>query len=245
MSDNSQCFDADGEPHSAVADQSNDSRILVSWAANAEPWTAAVREGQIASRRLATDQAVIDAVAACAPQSVLDIGCGEGWLVRALSARGIQAAGVDAIPALIAQARQAGSEAYHLASYQDIAEGRFGAAADLWVCNFSLFGKTSVESLFAAAADMLPEHGRLIVQTLHPLQTCGDLPYRDGWRAGSWQGCGPRFSDPPPWYFRTLSSWVALFIDSGFEIGEIREPVDPDSGRPLSVLFVVSAKSKS
>ncbi|WGS83885.1 methyltransferase domain-containing protein [Methylomonas sp. UP202] len=242
MSDSSACLEPNGEPHSAVADQSNDSRILVSWAANAEPWTAAVREGQIASRRLATDQAVIDAVAACAPQSVLDIGCGEGWLVRALSARGIRAAGVDAIPALIAQARQAGPEAYYLASYQDIAQGKFRFQADTLVCNFSLFGKSTVETLFAAFGTSLPNGGRLIVQTLHPLTACGDLPYCDSWRIGSWQGFGPRFIDPPPWYFRTLSSWLALFTDSGFEIAEIREPSDPNTHQPLSILFVATVK---
>ncbi|MGY6275234.1 class I SAM-dependent methyltransferase [Methylomonas sp. MgM2] len=240
MSDSSGCLEADGEPHSAVADQSNDSRILVSWAANAEPWTAAVREGQIASRRLATDQAVIDAVAACAPQSVLDIGCGEGWLVRALTERGILAAGVDAIPALIEQARQAGRETYYLASYQDIAQGRFQFQADTLVCNFSLFGKTSVETLFAAAAGLLPTHGRLIVQTLHPLAACGGLPYRDGWRAGSWQGFSQDFSDPPPWYFRTLSSWVDLFVGNGFEIAEIREPAAPNANQPLSIIFTAA-----
>lgn len=243
MRDTKKRCDATGEAHSAVTDQNNDSRILVSWAANAEPWTAAVREGQIASRRLATDQAVIDAVAACDPQSVLDIGCGEGWLVRALTERGILAAGVDAIPALIEQARQASPEAYYQASYQDIAQGRFRFQADALVCNFSLFGKTSVEALFAAAAGLLPARGRLIVQTLHPLAACGDLPYRDGWRAGSWQGFSQDFSDPPPWYFRTLSGWVNLFIGNGFEITEIREPKDPNSNQPLSIIFTAIAKS--
>ncbi|MGY6277379.1 class I SAM-dependent methyltransferase [Methylomonas sp. MgM2] len=230
------------ESPAAAADQANDRRILASWAANAGPWTAAVREGQIAGRRLATDRAIIDAVVACAPQSVLDIGCGEGWLVRALTERGIQAAGVDAIPALIEQARQAGPEAYYLASYQDIAQGRFRFQADALVCNFSLFGKTSVEALFTAAAGLLHAHGRLIVQTLHPHAACGDQPYKDGWRAGSWQGFSPDFSHPPPWYFRTLAGWADLFAGNGFEIAEIREPVNPETGQPLSILFTANAK---
>ncbi|MCK9605800.1 MAG: class I SAM-dependent methyltransferase [Methylomonas sp.] len=233
---------AEAEPLAAATDQANDRRILVSWATNAGPWTAAVREGQIASRRLATDRAIIDAVVDCAPQSVLDIGCGEGWLVRALTERGIQAAGVDAIPILIEQARQAGPETYYLASYQDIAHGRFRFQADALVCNFSLFGKTSVEALFAAAAGLLPAHGRLIVQTLHPHATCSDQPYKDGWRAGSWQGFSPDFSNPPPYYFRTLSNWVDLFVGNGFEIVEIREPNDPDSNQPLAILFMATVK---
>jgi 2-polyprenyl-3-methyl-5-hydroxy-6-metoxy-1,4-benzoquinol methylase len=225
-----------------MSDQTNDRRILESWSHNATPWTRAVRENQIVSRRLATDRAIIDAIVNCTPKSVLDIGCGEGWLVRALTERGIQAAGVDAIPALIEQARQAGPEAYYQASYQDIAQGRFRFQADTLVCNFSLFGKTSVETLFAAATGLLPRHGHLIVQTLHPLTACGDQPYTDGWRAGSWQGFSQDFSNPPPWYFRTLSGWVNLFVGNNFEIAEIREPAAPNTNQPLSIIFTAIAK---
>ena len=116
MSDRMQRPATNAEPIPVAIDQTNDQRILESWTINASPWTRAVREKQIASRRLATDQAIIDAIVDCKPKSVLDVGCGEGWLVRALTERGIQAAGVDAIPALIERARQAGPETYSLAS---------------------------------------------------------------------------------------------------------------------------------
>jgi SAM-dependent methyltransferase len=184
MTDQSKRQAANDEPLPAATDQANDRHILESWAKNAAPWTTAIREQQIASRRQATDQAIIDAITDFAPGSVLDVGCGESWLVRALTVRGILASGVDAIPAFIAQSRRAGPEAYYLASYQDIAQGQLKFQADTLVCNFSLFGKTSVETLFAAIGTLLPNGGRLIAQTLHPLAACGDQPYRDGWRIG-------------------------------------------------------------
>jgi len=40
----------------------NDARIVDSWRKNASPWTAAVRENQIASRTLVTNKAIVDAV---------------------------------------------------------------------------------------------------------------------------------------------------------------------------------------
>jgi 2-polyprenyl-3-methyl-5-hydroxy-6-metoxy-1,4-benzoquinol methylase len=67
-------------------DQSSEARIVESWHANAQPWVSAVRSGQIASRQLATDAAIIDAVLSQSPALVLDIGCGEGWLARAARA---------------------------------------------------------------------------------------------------------------------------------------------------------------
>src|ERR1700693_2164362 len=69
-------------------------------------WTSSVRQGQIESRRLITDRSVIDAVLSCKPATVLDIGCGEGWLARALSRHGIRVTGLDAVPALIEQAKR-------------------------------------------------------------------------------------------------------------------------------------------
>ena len=221
-----------------VVDRLSDKKIIDSWHTNASPWITAVREGQIPSRRLVTDQAILDAVCGCNPASVLDIGCGEGWLVRALAERGIRALGVDAVPGLIDAARAGGGD-YRLLSYDELAAGALHDTFDLLVCNFSLLGEASVEGLVAAAPSLLNAGGALVVQTLHPLTASGDLPYRDGWREGSWAGFSDDFSDPAPWYFRTLESWVALFVGNGFIVREIREPLHPDTGRPASALFVL------
>ncbi len=57
-----------------------DRRVIESWGKNAGPWTRAVREQQIDRRRQVTDQANVEAVLSRSPKTVLDIGCGEGWL---------------------------------------------------------------------------------------------------------------------------------------------------------------------
>jgi 2-polyprenyl-3-methyl-5-hydroxy-6-metoxy-1,4-benzoquinol methylase len=219
-------------------DPLSDAKIVDSWRKNAAPWTNAVRENQIESRTLVTNRAIVDAVIARSPNVVLDIGCGEGWLVRALAALRIRAIGVDVVPELISQAARAGAGEFHVASYEAIAEGKLGITADVAVANFALLGKDSVNDLIRCAPTLLHRGGALIVQTLHPVVATGDLPYVDGWRTGSWAGFSAEFTDPAPWYFRTFESWVKLFVNSGFRLLDVREPVHPKTGKPASVLFV-------
>ena len=213
----------------------DDAAVIRAWSDNAAPWTAAVCGGAIRSRTLVTNGAIVDAVRSRAPRSGIDIGCGEGWLVRALD--GIDMIGIDVVPDLVAQARRAGGD-FRVLSYEQIAAGQLKAAADVAVCNFSLIGKEAVDGLFRAARSFLNPGGALIVQTLHPLAVCGDGAYRDGWREGSWAGFSDDFREAPPWYFRTLESWVRLFSDNGLRLLELREPVHPDTGKPASVIMI-------
>jgi 2-polyprenyl-3-methyl-5-hydroxy-6-metoxy-1,4-benzoquinol methylase len=220
-------------------DPLSDEKIIDSWRTNAAPWTAAVRDQRIESRRLVTDRAIVDAVMSRQPRSVLDIGCGEGWLVRALAERGVpDLIGVDAVPALIEQARAAGGGDFRVASYEDIAHGKLDAVVDVAVANFALIGKDAVDALIHAAPTLLHPGGALIIQTLHPVTACGDQPYEDGWRAGSWSGFSDDFTDPAPWYFRTLGTWIDLLHASGLNVVEMREPKHPITGKPASVVFL-------
>jgi SAM-dependent methyltransferase len=220
----------------------SDDKIVESWRKNAAPWTAAVRDNRIDSRVRVTNQAIVDAVVERAPSSVLDLGCGEGWLVRALSARGIRAIGVDVVPDLIDHARRAGGE-FRVASYEDIIDRGFEATVDVAVANFSLIGKESVDRLVRRAPSLLTAGGALVVQTLHPVIACGELPYADGWRAGSWSGFSDDFTDPVPWYFRTLEGWVALIASANLRLVEMREPLHPITALPASVIFVAEVSS--
>jgi 2-polyprenyl-3-methyl-5-hydroxy-6-metoxy-1,4-benzoquinol methylase len=218
-------------------DPQQEAQIQETWRRNAAPWAAAVRDQRIDSRRLVTDQAIVDAIVRQGPRRVLDAGCGEGWLTRRLSALGMDVLGTDAEPALIAAATAAGGT-FRVLSYAELDAGALPETFDAVVCNFALLGRDSTEALFRAAPRLLRPAGALIVQTLHPHGAGDALPYADGWRDGSWAGCGEGFSAPAPWYFRTLESWMRLFCAAGLPRIELQEPLHPDTGRPASVIFV-------
>lgn len=211
--------------------------ILESWQRNAKPWVKAITEKQISSRETVTNQAVLDAIQDGAPRTLIDIGCGEGWLCRTLSNSGIHCLGVDAIAGLVDAANSLGGN-FKQCHYKDLARGEFGQMFDCAVSNFALLGKSSTEAVFQAIPKLLSDKGVFIIQTLHPETACGELPYEDGWRDGSWSGFSEDFSKPAPWYFRTLPSWQSLFPRFGLELMELREPINPETNAKQSLLLI-------
>ena len=227
--------------------------LLASWDANAAAWTASVREGAIASRRAGTDAAIVEAVAQSGAKTALDVGCGEGWLARALAARGVDVTGVDGSAVLVAAAEARGGGRFLAVTYEALAAnaGTLGGtlrAADLRaadprfeavVCNFALLGE-SVGGLLAALRTLTAPGGRLFVQTLHPLNLDG--PYADGWRVETFAAFGGAYRAPMPWYARTVGGWVRVLRAAGWAVEDVREPIHPESGRPLSLLLVAAVK---
>jgi 2-polyprenyl-3-methyl-5-hydroxy-6-metoxy-1,4-benzoquinol methylase len=227
--------------------ESLETQILRSWHANASPWSRAIRSASIASRELVTNGAILEAVTSISlpasaqrgPWRVLDVGCGEGWLTRALASVGMRVLGIDAVPALVEDARKSGGGDFQVLDYSAIARREWRAGPfDAAVCNFSLLGAESVESLVAGLAGYLANPGYLIIQTLHPVAACGDAPYQDGWRAGTWRGFSNDFVDPAPWYFRTVETWQSLLARCGFDLVETREPKAEQATAPSSIIWI-------
>ncbi|MVW87156.1 class I SAM-dependent methyltransferase [Pseudomonas sp. PB101] len=218
-----------------------ESTLLDSWHHNARAWIDAIRTGSIESRLKVTDQAILLAVLGRQPERVLDLGCGEGWLLRALADRGIEAVGVDGDATLVEAARAAGAAPVHLASYEHLADTQVDIGRDynLICANFALLHQDIIP-LLAAMNSLLAPGGALLIQTPHPwAAAAGD--YQDGWREetfsafeGQWQ--------PMPWYFRTLSSWLNALDMAGFTLAALQEPQHPQSPVPQSLLLVAEPR---
>jgi 2-polyprenyl-3-methyl-5-hydroxy-6-metoxy-1,4-benzoquinol methylase len=216
-----------------------DERITQSWIDNADAWVDSVREGRIPSRRAGTDAAIVEAVLAAQPKRVLDIGCGEGWLARRLAETGIEVIGIDGSAPLTERANTAGGAQFMHFSYDEfIADpARAGTDFDVAVFNFSLFAEDIVPVL-RATAHVLHADGTLFIQTVHPFNDAQDTPYRDGWREEDFSSMSAEFRTSMPWYFRTMNSWVNAVVSAGFELVALREPVNAETGRPLSLILI-------
>lgn len=213
-------------------------RLKASWDANADAWTRSVREGQIASRALATDLAIFHTIDELEPKSVLDVGCGEGWLVRDLGVNGIRAHGLDGSARLVEMARKAGGSFAHV-TYEEIEGGLrdadIGGPYDVIACNFALLAERLTPLLAALKRHVQPD-GRLVIQTVHPFNVEG--PYVEGWREETFDAFGGAYPAPMPWFFRPFGGWIALLHGAGWAVGEVREPLHPETQRPLSLLLI-------
>lgn len=220
----------------------SDAAIIESWRKNVVPWVRAIRNKEIVSRVEVTNRSILETIAKYKPFRLLDVGCGEGWLLREMSKAGTVCTGMDVIPEFSEYVENSGGK-FKLLSYEEFEPGAFDEKFEVIVCNFSMFGKESVENVVARSVEVLTENGTLIVQTLHPNSASPDNNV-DGWRDGNWQSFGGDFVDPAPWYFRTIDSWKALFNSAGFETIVVTETSHPKTGAKMSIIFEARKESR-
>lgn len=215
--------------------------LASSWSKNAGNWTKAVREGLIPSRGAGTDDAILDAVCSQKPQHFLDVGCGEGWLVRrVVQSSACKAIGIDGSAQLIDDARQADPDGcYKVISYSELINGSagFDEVFDVIAFNYALFDEDAPK-LLASVMPYLSETGRVVIQTLHPWAAAQDGGYRDVWRSEDFSTFKNQNWTAMPWYFRTLASWHEVVRTAGLTLLQLSEPAATLGGLPLSLLLV-------
>ncbi len=214
-------------------------QIQQSWQANADAWIEAIQYNKIESRRAATDEAIMQAVLRYKPRRVLDVGCGEGWLTRALANRCIEVVGVDGCRALVDRAREKGGGCFRAIGYDEIIADPaiLGQSYDGIVCNFSLLGE-EIGDLLRSLRQAIVSDGHLLIQTVHPFTAGQEQPYVDGWKTETFDNFGGAFREPMPWYFRTVSSWFQQVSKAGWRVCECEEPTHPQTQIPLSMLLI-------
>ncbi len=217
-------------------------KIIESWKVNAEKWITTIGNEEIESRKLVTNKVIVDSIIEYHPVSIIDIGCGEGWLTRELQKQGLSVFGIDGVEPLIKNAIDKGGENYAVCSYKDLVGGKlafnnlFGTA----VINFALIDKEETEELIHYLPSILQQNGLLFIQTLHPAFVGEE--YKTGWKEGSWNGMKQNFTLPYKWYFRTIEDWVRLFSHAGFYVESLKEPLHPVTLKPASLIFILKMK---
>jgi 2-polyprenyl-3-methyl-5-hydroxy-6-metoxy-1,4-benzoquinol methylase len=141
------------------------------WDVNAAFWIQIIRERQDRYRTDLTDPALMTAIGPAEGLTILDAGCGEGYLSRVLAKAGAIVTGIDLSDSLVAAAKKLNfanglpvkfdtGSLYDLPYKDD--------AFDLVVCNHAINDLQEPAIAIREFARVLRLGGRLIVLMLHP-----------------------------------------------------------------------------
>lgn len=207
-------------------------RLASQWTEAAEDWIQqdqSVRTGML-------DSWMLEALGDVTGRSVIDIGCGEGRFSRLLASLGANVTGVDlTVPFVeLARSRSVGNDTYITGDAENL-DGIESSTFDLAVSYIVMVDLLDYRQAVRAAHRVLKPGGRFVVCNVHPMRTA--IPY--GWvnqggrklfyALDNYTDEGPREF---PWWgrnfvnmHRTLSSYVSAFIDAGFVLERLAEPV--------------------
>ena len=206
-------------------------RLHTQWTESAQDWIAAdqsVRTGML-------DRWMLDSLGDVAGKSAIDIGCGEGRFSRLLSQLGATVTGIDLTEPFIERARSLSSGETYLLGNAENLEGIESNTYDIAVSYIVLVDLQDYRSAINAAYRVLRPGGRFVVCNIHPMRSS----HPGGWiKQGNTKLFYPvdDYTDEGPreweWFgmpfinmHRTLSSHIAAFIDAGFTIRALHEPI--------------------
>ena len=169
-------------------------------------------------------------------QRVLDMGCGEGLITRAVAGRGAHVIGVDPTVRLIERARAIEATAATGATYRADDGSTLATVADGWAdwvtAGLSLNNVPDLNAAIASIRRALASGGRLAFTVPHP---CFEAPHARWVGAervigsysteGFWRSANPQGVRRAGNHHRTISHYLSVLIDHGLTLTMVTEPL--------------------
>jgi 2-polyprenyl-3-methyl-5-hydroxy-6-metoxy-1,4-benzoquinol methylase len=222
-------------------------KVAQAWDKLADSWSTRYTEHGDINRQYVIDPTLLRLMSPVKARSILDAGCGNGYLSRQLARKGAKVNGVDISRRFIQMARQKEKESplgikyyvgslCHLSMFKD-------ETFDIIVSNIVLSDVSDLDGAIGEFCRVTKKGGKLVFSVMHPCfsspTVCGwvrkpeDSQRKEDWlywkvdqyfdrSAQIW-----RYYDWPPAYsfHRPLSDYVKLLIENDFIITEFEEPI--------------------
>ena len=207
------------------------------WNELADDWRVQVGADGDSNRRLNSDPVLWGFVGDVRGLSVLDAGCGTGYLSKKLRDRGAQVTGVDLAERMVQIARSdypgIDFRVDSCTELSTIGDGEF----DLVVANYVLMDTPDLDATMRAFARVLKPGGVAVLVFSHPCFPQGAATVSEDGRQVSYHWDFPYFdrkkcTDPPwghfkrdfLWFHRPLSDYWKAFTAAGFAVVGFEEP---------------------
>lgn len=211
------------------------------WSRKAREWDQWIGPDGDMNRRFQSDPVLWEMLGDVAGLTVLDSGCGTGYLALQVGEKGAHVIGIDFSAQMIEIARERAGENPHHVDFRidstSSLETIQDESIDIVISNYVLMDLPDLENALLESNRVLRRSGKMIAVFSHPcfsdprgpeLVEKGFVQYRwdfsyfeEREREGEW---GP-FSTPFISYHRPLSSYWNMFVSAGFEVRDFREPV--------------------
>lgn len=205
------------------------------WNRVARDWDIQVGKDGDANRILNSDPVLWRLAGDVAGLSVLDAGCGTGYLSRKLNERGAEVIGVDFSPVMIEIARAKSPHIDFRVDSCTVLETIGDESVDLLVANYVLMDTPDLDGTLQAFNRALRAGGYAILVFSHPCFPAGSA--RDVGESTEYVWTSSYFEqrkcvDPPwghfksefIWFHRPLSVYWKAFKAAGFVVVEFDEP---------------------
>jgi len=231
-------------------------RVREYWNKNADAWTHLARAGYDTYRNHLNTPAFLDMLPDVRGLNGVDIGCGEGYNTRLLAEKGAHMTALDISDVFVHHAhRENASRGLDIRSLNASAvELPFASLSfDFAAAFMSLMDIAETEQVISEAFRVLKPGGFLQFSIMHPsydtphrvklehengiayAYEVGDYFHEMQGEVQTWQFSAAIADDMKgfepfqiPRFTRTLSHWINLLMDSGFQIERIAEPRPSD-----------------
>lgn len=222
-------------------------KVARAWNKLADSWSKRYTERGDINRQYVIDPTLLRLMSPVKTRSILDAGCGNGYLSRQLARKGAKVVGVDISRRFIELAKQKEKEnplgikyyvgsICHLSMFKD-------ETFDIIVSNIVLMDVSGLDKAIGEFRRVMKRNGKLVFSVMHPCfsspTVCGwvrkpeDSQRKEDWlywKVDGYFDRSPqiwRYYDWPPAYsfHRPLSDYVKLLIENDFIITEFEEPI--------------------
>lgn len=201
------------------------------WSKNADFWIKIIREKLDPYREALTNKAILDLIKKEKNSTILDAGCGEGYLCRLVAKidKSNQIFGIDIAPKLIKSAESLEKESPLGIKYsvQDFRKTNFPSSSfNIILSHQTIHEIPNPEKAIKEFSRILKSGGRLILLFLHPCFEVDPKIYFQPTKIKKSSYLVSGIKSPSAYFYLhlPLSKWTEILANNGFLIKRVGEP---------------------